>query len=219
MATKKEVTKVANELSKKAQTFGQVCKQLSGIRGQVQLTKEKKCTVKEAFALLGVQIKKNKVTPADIAAAWADSLMEQRPMHGGGDDEARTFSGWRAPLIVKATPVVALLTVNGEEKECKLHVPNKDGGYDPLRQKTLCRLVKAEDRRKGSADVIVSAQTILRGLAQSVFVTDTLNELKTSKEGITKITRAWVNTGIASAPKWAEVGKGDDGKWVFVATK
>lgn len=219
METKKEVQKVARELAKKAQSFGQVCKQLSGIRGKIALTNTKSCTVKEAFALLGIKLAKNKVTPADIAAAWAEPLMEARPMHVGGDETARTFSGWRAPLISKAIPVVALIPVNGEEKGFKLHVLNKDGEYEQLRQKELCRIVKAEDRRKGSTDVVVSAQTILRGLAQSVFVTDTLKDLKASKEAIAKITRAWVNTGTATAPKWAEVVKGDDGKWAFVPTK
>lgn len=208
--SKSQISSVSRQIVAKAQSWGQVAKQLSGMKGKIALSKTEKISVHEAFVLLGVHTKTNKYTAQDLGMAWSARLKEGGAMHSN-EEMAATFSGWQCPLLCKAVPMVA--EIGGAE--FKLYYV-EGGEYKQCRVQKLCRVVKAEDKRKGSDDVIVTAQVVLRGLVQSIYVNDTLNGMAESQKEAEAVCEAYVNKGDATEPVWAKVAKDAKGVWSFV---
>lgn len=205
--SKSQLNSVTRQLNNKAQSWGQVCKQLSGMTGKVEIEKGEKISIKEAFCLLGVHTKGNKYTPADIQLAWSERLKEGQTMH---TTTAFTPDAWRCPLISRAMPIEKC--VDGENR--RLYTKDKQSGkYIALKKHELCRVVKAEDKRKGSTDVIVTAKVLLQGLVQSIYVEDTLNEIVSEQRVSDNITAAYVNLGTPDVPNWVLAQKHSNGVW------
>lgn len=104
------------------------------------------------------------------------------------------------PLISRALPY----SVKIGSKKYKLATKDKNG-YKVVHTRELCRVVKAEDRRKGSTDVVVSAPIVLEGLVQSVFANQTIVRLHEAQADCAMMTEAWVNAGTANEPIWKAV--------------
>ena len=211
-ATKAQLNSVSRQLAAKAQSWGQVAKQLSGMKGKVALSKTKSVTIHEAFNLLGVHTKSNKYTAQDLGLAWSERLKEGYTMHSMED--LHTDNSWRCPLLCKAVP----MTANVGGSECKLYYV-ENGEYKMHKVETLCRVVKAEDKRKGSNDVVVTAQVVLRGLVQSIFVDDTLKGMAESQKAADEICKAYVDLGDATEPNFVEVVKDERGVWSLAESK
>lgn len=210
--TKAQVNSVARQLTNKAMSWGQVAKQLSGMTGKIELSKTEKITIKEAFCLLGVHTKGNKYTAQDLNMAWSERLKEGECQHGK-DILNITDNSWRCPLISKAVA----LTANVGGKSYKLYY--KDGNeYKTHKVQELCRVVKYEDKEKGSNDVVVSAQIVLKGLVQSIYVDNTIEEYKASKAEAAKVCEAYINAGTVTAPNFVKVAKASNGVWSVVAS-
>ena len=196
-ATKNQIDSVSRQLVTKAQSWGQVAKQLSGMTGKITLSKTEKISVHQAFIMLGVHTKRNKYTAQDLYLAWSERLKEGATMHC-----ATSFAPdeWRCPLLMKPIP----MSINvGGAKMVLFHKKNED--YVSYKQQTLCRVVKAEDRRKGTDDICVSAQVVLKGLVQSVQIDDTFAQLEKSKKECAQITKGYVDFGEKGTHDWCEV--------------
>ena len=182
--SKAQASKVASQLAAKAQSWGQVAKQLSGIKGKVAFGKEN-MTIHEAFVALGVHTKTNKYTANDLALAWSERLKEGKAMH---TEKQGLDNSWRCPLIVKAVPMV--VEVDGEDfKLFEL----TDKGYKPIRKQILSRVVKAEDK-EDKTDTVVNANIVLKGLVQSMFVDETLQALHDNEADMLLLTEAYIET-------------------------
>lgn len=203
--SKAQIVSVSRQIVAKATSWGQVAKQLSGMTGKITLSQTESVSVKQAFALLGVNAKSNKYTPEHLFAAWAKELKETTPMHRTGN--------MYCPLLSKAVNVTAFV----DDTEYKLY-QFVNGKYDAIKQHILCRVVKQEDKEKGSNDILVSAKVVLQGLVQSVFVTETLAKIENDKKAVANIETAFINTGNVSAPVWVQVWK-INGKWTKEAPK
>lgn len=211
-ATKAQLNSVSRQLTKKAQSWGQVAKQLSGMKGKIALSKTENITIQQAFCLLGVHTKGNKYTAQDLGLAWSERLKGGNAMHSM--ESLTTDNSWRCPLLCKAVPMTACI----DDEEYKLYYV-EDGEYKMHKVQALCRVVKAEDKQQGSDDVIVSAQIVLRGLVQSIFVDDTLKGLAESQKEAEAVCKAYVNIGKATAPNFVEVVKDAHGKWSLAESK
>lgn len=209
--SKSQLKSVSRQLSMKAQSWGQVAKQLSGMKGKVALSKKESITIHEAFIRLGVHTKSNQYSAQDLGLAWSERLKEGEAQH------TATFgcdNSWRCPLLSKA--VSFNIEVCGGSY--KLH-EFADGDYKPVKVQELCRVVKAEDKQKGSNDVIVTAQVVLRGLVQSIFVEDTLKELAESKAKAQSLTEGFIDLGDGDEHAWVAVNKTAKGAWVLNGTE
>jgi hypothetical protein len=198
-ATKAQVNSVVRQLAAKAQSWGQVAKQLSGIKGQIELNKNEKITIAQAFNLLGVHVKNNRYTAQDLALAWSERLKEGHAQHTA--NTMLTDNYWRCPLIAKNVPYY----IQFDGKQYILYRDDKE--FVAHKYMQLCRVVKAEDKRKGSTDVCVTAQVVLRGLAQSICVDDTLAKMQESVKNVESLTIGWINLGTASNENWVQVQK------------
>lgn len=205
--TKNQIKSAVRDINAKAASWGQVCKQLSGIRGKVALDKGTSISVHEAFCLLGVHTQTNTYKPADIQLAWSEGLKEGQSMH---TDTPFTDNSWRCPLIAKNRPVV--VAIGGKDYKLATLVNGQIKAVSELR---LCRVVKAEDRRKESDDVVVSAKVVLTGLMQSVYVHDTLADVAASQKEVAKLEKGYINEGNSTMPKWVAVEKTANG-WAKV---
>lgn len=195
-ATKNQINSVSRQLVTKAQSWGQVAKQLSGMTGKIT-SKTEKISVHQAFVMLGVHTKSNKYTAQDLYLAWSERLKEGQTMH-----RATSFASdeWRCPLLMKSVP----MSINiGGIKKVLFHKKGED--YVSYKQQTLCRVVKAEDRRKGTDDICVSAQVVLKGLVQSVRIDDVFAQLKKSEKECAQITKGYVDFGEKGTHDWREV--------------
>lgn len=191
--TRAQINKGAKQIVKKAMSFGQVAKQLSGIQGKVEVGKDK-LSVHQLMVILGNHTKGNKYTADDIQLAWAAALK--------GDEQ---YAGWKTLLIVRSVPMT-MIDADGSTR--RLYTLT-DEGYKPLRTKDLCRVVKAEDKKKDSTDVTVNANVVMQGLVQSAFINSTLKEMKKAQAKADEITKAWTNIGTSDAPVWVEVSRKD----------
>lgn len=180
--TKSQATSVSRQLTAKAQSWGQVAKQLSGMTGKISVGKEN-ISIHEAFVRLGVHTKQNKYTAQDLAMAWSERLKEGQAMH---TQKADLDNSWRCPLMVKSVPLTCEL--GGEVY--KLY-DKTDKGYKVIRKQILSRVVKAEDKSE-KTDTVVSAQVVLKGLVQSMFVEQTLSELAENEVAMNALRRAYI---------------------------
>ena len=198
--TKSQATSVSRQLTAKAQSWGQVAKQLSGMIGKIKVGKDS-ISIHEAFIRLGVHTKANKYTAQDLAMAWSERLKEGQAMH---TQKADSDNSWRCPLFVKSVPLTAEL---GDEV-FKLYALT-DKGYKVIRKQILSRVVKAEDK-DNNTDTIVSAQVVLKGLVQSMFVEQTLAELSENETEVSAISEAYIEV---EEGKYERVIKDVHGMW------
>lgn len=201
--TKVQATNIARQFSTKASSFRQVCKQISGFQGKIAISKKESVSVNKAFKMLGVDIAKTTVTTQDLQKAWAPELL------GVAQNEK-----WRTPLIVKVFPYVVWVN----DTAYNLH-QLKDGQYKPHKVQKLCEIVGAEQRDKEVPEqVVVSAAVIMKGLVQSLFVTDTLKALKDNIADCNKLESGFVNMGTKDTPNWVEIVK-YNGQWIEASKK
>lgn len=198
--TKSQATSVSRQLASKAQSWGQVAKQLSGMKGKISLGKET-ISVHEAFIRLGVHTKANKYTAQDLAMAWSERLKEGEAMH---TKKADLDNSWRCPLFVKSVPLTC--EIGGEV--FRLY-SKSDNGYKSIRKQILSRVVKAEDKSE-KTDTIVSAQVVLKGLVQSIFVEETLASLTESERDVDALSEAYIEV---EEGKFEKVVKDVHGMW------
>ena len=71
ISSKKQVNRGVKSMSAKAMSWSQVCKQISGIGGYVEIDEGKKVRPLELMQSLGVHVNKNSYTPKDIFTAWS----------------------------------------------------------------------------------------------------------------------------------------------------
>lgn len=200
MTSKAKLQSVSRQLVAKSATWNQVAKQLSGMSGKITV-KNDKITVKQAFEMLGVKTTKNTYTAKDFVSAWANELKVNT-------NNAPTC------LISKALPVVGMVGDN----EYKLFALTEKG-YKAVKQHKLCRLVKAEDKVKGSDDVIVSAKAVIDGLVQSIMVSDTMKKIDDDEKAVNELIEAFINEGTPDAPKWTKVYRKHNAVWSKTAPK
>lgn len=198
--TKSQATSVSRQLAAKAQSWGQVAKQLSGMKGKVSLGKET-ISIHEAFIRLGVHTKGNKYTAQDLAMAWSERLKEGEAMH---TKKADLDNSWRCPLFVKSVPLTC--EIGGEAYKLYSKAEN---GYKSIRKQILSRVVKAEDKSE-KTDTIVSAQVVLKGLVQSIFVEETLASLAESERDVEALSEAYIEVEDG---KFEKVVKDAHGMW------
>lgn len=198
--TKSQATSVSRQLTAKAQSWGQVAKQLSGMEGKVSLGK-RTISIHEAFIRLGVHTKGNKYTAQDLAMAWSERLKEGEAMH---TKKADLDNSWRCPLFVKSVP----LTCEIDGEVYKLY-SKAENGYKSIRKQIMSRVVKAEDKSE-KTDTIVSAQVVLKGLVQSIFVEETLASLAESERDIEALSEAYIEVEDG---KFEKVVKDVHGMW------
>lgn len=204
--TKSQASSVSRQLAAKAQSWGQVAKQLSGMKGKIKVGNDT-ISVHEAFIKLGVHTKTNKYTAQDLAMAWSERLKEGKAMHSAQPDTDNT---WRCPLFVKSVPLTA--EIGGVEY--KLYA-NTDKGYKVIRKQILSRVVKAEDR-EDRIDTVVSAQVVLKGLVQSMFVEQTLADLNENEAMIDDLSEAFIEV---EEGKYERVVKDLHGAWSVAPAK
>lgn len=194
---------VARQLTAKAQSWGQVAKQLSGMGGKIALSKTEKISVHQAFIRLGVHTKSNKYTAQDLGLAWSERLKEGKAQH---TPTSGCDNSWRCPLIAKAVPFKVVVN----EDEYTLYDLAEEE-YKAVKVQTLCRVVSNADKEKGSGDVTVTAQVVLRGLVQSIFVDDTLKSIEESKAAAESRVGGYINIGEKDAPNYVAVQKTSKG--------
>lgn len=203
--TKNVVKSVSSQLARKASSWKQVAKQLSGLSGKIKLSATKNVDVHTALEILGVHVKGTSVTPHDLNNAWSEKLKAACPQFEGEDRPAN--SDWRCPYISRALPVI--IQVGG--KEYKAYAYNADvKEYAPIKVHHLCRVVKAEDKNDRT-DVVVSAKIVCEGLYQSLFADDVLAIIDEDVKAWKETTHAFINIGTATAPKWQAVEKNRNG--------
>lgn len=186
---KNQVSKGVRNMGAKAMSWSQVCKQLSGMGGYVEIAKDEKVRPLELMQSLGVHVAKNSYKPNDIFTAWNAWLKKGETVQ-----------------IMRSVPFK--VEING--KEYALYA---EKGEKAIYHHVLCQLVSMSDKAKGSNDVIVNVNNVLRGLQQSAFISDTLSTLKKSAEKCAAITSGWVNVAEkrTDVPVWVEVARYDDG--------
>lgn len=184
-------------MSAKAMSWSQVCKQLSGIGGYVTIDDKTKVRPLELMQSLGVHVQKNSYTPKDIFLAWS----ERMKVNG---------------KICMLHSVPFEVTVDGRTlRLCS----KKDDRHIGVSQQVLCPVVSATDKAD-KTDVVVNATNILRGLQQSVFLTDTMDKLNKSAAKCAAITEGYVNIATKKGEEqFVPVVKGADGQWTIKTEK
>jgi hypothetical protein len=191
MATisKKGVQNGVKSMAKKAASWSQVCKQLSGMGGYVDLGEEGKVRPIEFMHMVGVNVEKNSYKPKDIFAAWSEQMKDGEQV-----------------LMSKAVPYL----VNFLGYDYQLYRSTKDKNeYTGVTKKHLCPLVSA----KGDNTVTVNATNVLRGLQQSLYVEDTLEAIKKSELKCEAMKNGYVNlSSDKKCPNWVRIEK-CNGEW------
>lgn len=184
-------------MSAKAMSWSQVCKQLSGIGGKVEISKDEKVSPLELMQSLGVHVLKNSYKPADIFMAWSERMKKDGKV-----------------CIVAATPYNVVI----DGRELALY-SEKDGEKIRVSQSVLTPLVSATDK-SDKTDKVVNVTNILRGLQQSVFITATMERIAKSAAKCAAISMGFVNVSTdKKTEKWVAVAKNEDGTWSKVATE
>ena len=181
----------------KAMSWNQVCKQLSGIGGYVSISDKEKVLPLELMQSLGVHVLKNSYTPKDIFTAWSARM---------------TVNG--KICMLHSIPVE--VTIDGRT----LHLcSKKDDRYIGVSQQALCPVVSAADKAE-KTDVVVNVNNILRGLQQSVFITDTMDKMAKSAAKCAALKEGYVNIATKKGEeKYVPVVKGEDGQWTIKTAK
>lgn len=172
---KKQVNKGTKSMTKKAASWSQVCKQLSGIGGYIEIGEGEKVRPIELMRGLGVDVAKNSYKPCDIFKAWNPRMMEGKQVlmsHG-------------VPYYIDVMGYTYRLCVPSKKEE---------GKYVGVSVKHLCPLVSADD--KDTNTVTVNAANVLKGLRQSLFVEDMLAAIQASLDRNSEVMEKAVRNGI-----------------------
>lgn len=175
----------------KTMSWSAVCKQISGIGGMIDLG-DVKVRPLELMQKLGVHVLRNSYTPKDIFTAWSGYMKK------GEQCRIARNVGYKVAI---------------GDKEYQLY--SEADKAKAVRRYELCNLVSAADKKKGSTDVGVTAQNVLRGLQQSVYISDTLGKIKASAEKCGSLKNGWVNMAekATDEPIWVPVIKTKAGSW------
>ena len=197
ITTKKSINAGVKSMGAKAMSWSQVCKQLSGIGGYVTIDDKTKVRPLELMQSLGVHVQKNSYTPKDIFLAWSSRMQVNGKI-----------------CMLHSVPFE--VTVDGRTlRLCS----KKDDRYIGVSQQVLCPVVSATDKAD-KTDVVVNATNILRGLQQSVFITDTLDKMAKSAAKCAAITEGYVNIATKKGEEqFVQVVKGADGHWSIKTAK
>lgn len=197
---KKQVNKGTKSMAKKAASWSQVCKQLSGMGGYIEIGEGEKVRPLELMRGLGVDVAKNSYKPCDIFKAWSPRMMEGKQV-----------------LISHGVPYC--IDVMGYTY--RLCVPSKkeEGKYVGVSVKRLCPLVSADD--KDTNTVTVNAANVLKGLQQSLYLEDTFAAIKKSEDSCAAMCEGYINlTRDKKSPaQYIHVSKDEDGVWTFEPEK
>lgn len=196
ITNKKSINAGVKSMSAKAMSWSQVCKQLSGIGGYVEIGKGEKVRPLELMQSLGVHVLKNSYTPKDIFVAWSEHMKRDGKV-----------------CIVGSVPYTVVI----DGREFVLHAQKEDD-YIRISQYQLVPLVSATDKSDKS-DKVVNVSNILRGLQQSVFVTTTMEKIAKSAAKCADITEGWVNVGDNKNEKFVPVIKNAAGQWIVKTIK
>ncbi len=194
---KKSVKKGVKAMTKKVMSWSQVCKQLSGVGGYVEVADGKKVRPIELMRSLGVITEKNSYKVKDILAAWNVRMKDGEQV-----------------LMCHAVPY--MIDFMGFSYRLNVESSKFYDEYVGVSVKQLCPLVSATD--KGDNTVTVSAANVLRGLQQSLYVDDTLDAIKKSEEKCAAMKEGYINlTRDKNLPaQWVRVAKDGDGVWSIV---
>lgn len=197
---KKQMNKGAKSMAKKAASWSQVCKQLSGMGGYIEIGEGENVRPIELMRGLGVDVAKNSYKPCDIFKAWNPRMMEGKQV-----------------LISHGVPYC--IDVMGYTY--RLCVPSKkeEGKYVGVSVKRLCPLVSADD--KDTNTVTVNAANVLKGLQQSLYLEDTFAAIKKSEDSCAAMCEGYINlTRDKKSPaQYVHVSKDEDGVWTFEPEK
>lgn len=195
--SKKQISNGVRNMSVKAISWSAVCKQLSGIDGMIKLDDMTNVSPLELMQTLGVHVLKNHYTPKDIFTAWSVHMKKNEMIHIAKD------VGYKVAIGDKTYQLFS------EANKAKA-----------VRRYELCKLVSAADKQKGSTDVCVTVQNILRGLQQSIYISETLKKIAKSVEKCEALTSGWVNMArAADEPIWVPVTKNEAGDWCQMIKK
>lgn len=197
ITSKKSMNNGVKSMAAKAMSWNQVCKQLSGIAGYVSIGENEKVRPLVLMQSLGVHVLKNSYTPKDIFMAWS----ERMKVNG---------------KICMLHSVPFEVTIDGRTlRLCS----KKDDRYIGVSQQALCPVVSATDKAD-KTDVVVNATNILRGLQQSVSITDTMDKLDKSAAKVTALKEGYVNIATKKGEEeYVPVVKGEDGRWTIKTAK
>lgn len=195
-----QVNKGTRSMAKKAASWSQVCKQLSGIGGYIEIGEGERVRPIEFMRGLGVDVAKNSYKPCDIFKAWSPRMMEGKQVlmsHG-------------VPYCIDVMGYTYRLCVPSKKEE---------GKYVGVSVKHLCPLVSADD--KDTNTVTVNAANVLKGLRQSLYVEDTLAAIKKSEDSCAAMCEGYINlTRDKKSPaQYVHVSKDKDGVWTFEPEK
>ena len=196
ITTKKSINAGVKSMGAKAMSWNQVCKSLSGIGGYIAISDKERVRPLELMQSLGVHVLKNSYTPKDILTAWS----ERMKING---------------KVCISHAVAYNVVIDG--KTYRL-CTKKDDKFVGVSQSVLCPLVSATDKSV-KTDVVVNTTNILRGLEQSVFITDTMDKIAKSAAKCAAMTEGYVNIGDKKAEKWVPVKKNQEGTWAICVVK
>lgn len=196
ITTKKSINSGVKSMAAKSMSWSQVCKQLSGIGGYIEIAKGEKVRPLELMQSLGVHVLKNSYSPKDIFTAWSERMKRNGQV-----------------CIVRSVAYV----VNIDGKDYKLY-SKKDADYKVVSQSVLCPLVSKVDKNDNT-DVVVNTTNVLRGLQQSVFITATMDKIEKSAAKVAAISEGYVNMGDKTTDVWVPVKKSADGVWKIKTIK
>lgn len=196
ITTKKSINFGVKSMGAKAMSWNQVCKQLSGIGGYVSIDDKTKVRPLELMQSLGVHVLKNNYTPKDIMTAWSERMKVNGKV-----------------CIMRS--VGYQVVINGKEYTL---CSEKDGEYKTVSQSVLVPIVSAADK-SDKTDVVVNPTNILRGLQQSVFISDTMSKIAKSADKVAAIKAGYVNMGDKKSENWVRVERADNGSWSIVAAQ
>lgn len=193
ITSKKSVKSGVKSMAAKAQTWSQVCKQLSGIGGYVEIGDGQKVRPIELMRSLNVNVTKNSYKPANIFDAWNERMKDGKQV-----------------LVSKGVPY--MIVFNGYPYQLYKESTKEVEKYVGVTVKQLCPLVSAAD--KDTNTVTVNAANVLRGLQQSLYVDDTLDAIEKSEKKCAAMAEGWINlTRDRKSPaQWLHVEK-KNGEW------
>lgn len=201
ISNKKQINKGVKSMTAKAMSWNQVCKQISGIGGYIEIGNGEKVRPIELMQSLGVHVSKNSYKVSDIFAAWNERMK-------------------RGKQVLMSHAVPYCIDVMGYSYRLCAKSTKEEGKFVGVSMKQLCPLVSASD--KDTNTVTVNAANVLKGLQQSLFVDATLDAIKKSEIRCASIREGYINLNVINkkAPaQWVRVSKDKDGVWTIVPEK
>lgn len=205
ISNKKSINKGVKSMTAKAMSWNQVCKQISGIGGYVEIGEGQKVRPIDLMWSLGVHVAKNSYKPADIFAAWSERMKDGKQ-------------------VLMSKGVAYTINLFGFEYKLYNKSVNDPDKYVSVSKKALCPVVSAVDKDPDAHTITVSAANVLRGLQQSVFVDATLDAIDKSEKKCEAMTEGYVNLNrdkktMKTNPQMVRVEKDKDGMWTIAPEK